>query len=74
MENINTRDFNIKVIKSLKQKGISIYRKTWLPDSKGDFTNGETGYVINDNGTSRVKTYLEILALAKKENNYEHNE
>ena len=61
MRNEFNRDFNIKTVKKLKKKGVEIYRKTWLPNVNGDFTNGETGYIVNDNGTSRVLTYTEVL-------------
>lgn len=60
-----SNDFSKKVIKALKQKGIEIYAKTWLPDEKGDFTRGETGYKVNDNGVSKIKTYGEIRKLAE---------
>lgn len=54
-------DFSKQVIKALKSKKISIYSRTWLPSKNGDFCNGETGYLVNDNGVSRVLTYLEVI-------------
>lgn len=58
------KDFAPKVRKSLIAQGIEIYGATWLPDSTGDCCNGETGYLLNDNGTSRVRTYSQVLQIA----------
>lgn len=60
-----TADFSKKVIKALKAKGIEIYGATFVPDEKGDFCNGDRAYLLNDNETSRVRTYLQVLELAE---------
>ena len=57
--------FNRKTIRALAKKGITIIDTTWLPDEKGDFTKGCSGYVLNDNGTQRVRMYLDVLAMAR---------
>jgi len=56
--------FGKKVVKSLADKGITPVSAVNLPDANGDFSNGETGYCIDDNGTHRIRTYREVQALA----------
>lgn len=58
------RDFNRKTIKALAKKGAQIYNKTWLAGKDGSFANGQTGYYLNHNGTSKVMDYLQVLAFA----------
>lgn len=57
---IATRDFGRKTIAALARKGIRVINVTSLPDAKGSFLNSERGYVVDDNGTGRVFTYLEL--------------
>lgn len=59
------KDFSKQIIKNLAKKGIVIIGSTYLPDTNGNFLNGETGYKINDNGTSKIKTYAEIRTLGE---------
>ena len=59
------RDFARKTIKALAKKGIRIYSKTWLPGKDGSFANGQTGYKLDDNGTSRIVDYTGVLNAAQ---------
>jgi hypothetical protein len=58
------RDFSREVLASLTRKGIAIIGSTWLPGEDGTFANGERGYVIEDRLTSRIRTYLRVIAIA----------
>lgn len=62
--NIASRDFSVKTIRALAKKWVQVVSKTWLPGPDGSFANGETGYLIDDNGTGRMKTFLEVLKIA----------
>lgn len=64
-EQIIRRHFAAKTLRVLKKKGIEVMSTTFIPDASGDYTRGETAYNINDNGTGRLKTFLEVLALAE---------
>lgn len=57
--------FGRKTVKALAGKKITLVDLTYVPGPGGDFANGETGYVINNDGQGQVKTYLEVLALVK---------
>jgi len=59
------RDFSRKTINALTKNGIRIYNKTWLPDESGDYINGQTGYIVDDNGTSKVLTFSQIYIWRK---------
>lgn len=61
------RDFSRKTIKALAKKGIRIYDKTWLPKSNDPMpmANGETGYKLDDNGTSRIMNWASVEMLAQ---------
>lgn len=61
---MNNKDFSKAVRTSLKNKGIMIITTTWLPGTDGSYANGERGYVLNDNGTERLRTYMQVKALA----------
>ena len=65
MANFNSH-FNAKVVKALARKGIRIVGLTYLPAASGElrYANGETGYCLDDNGCHRIRTYMEVLALA----------
>lgn len=60
---VGTNHFNSKTIKALAKKGITIIGMVAIPDVNG-YCNSETGYQIDDNGTHRIRLYLEILELA----------
>lgn len=58
------KDFSKAVRAALKTQGIAIYSSTWLPGVDGSYANGERGYFVNDNGTSRILTYVGVIAQA----------
>jgi len=60
-----TKDFSKKTISALATKGVYIYGTTWIPDASGSCANGETAYQVDDNSTSRVLRFSEVLALAE---------
>ena len=65
MAHFMSKDFAKTVNKALKAKGIEIYGATFLPSADGSgYANGERGYLLNDNGCSRIRTYREVIALA----------
>lgn len=57
--------FSKKTLKALTRKGIAIVSATYVPGTDGSYTNGETGYILDDNGTERVRSFLQVLDLAK---------
>jgi hypothetical protein len=57
--------FNKKVLKALTKKGIAIIGMTTIPGNDGSYATGFTGYELDDNGTGRVRSYLQVEALAK---------
>lgn len=65
---IGERDFNVSTIKKLVKKNISIMTITSIPGENPDmpFANSERGYIVNDNGTSRVWTYSQIIAASNQ--------
>lgn len=56
--------FNRKTLTALKKKGVEVVKSTFVPAPGGDYTQGETAYVVNDNGMSCIRSYLEVLKLA----------
>ncbi len=62
---VGTNHFNKQTVKALGRQGITIIGITAIPDEKGSFLNSQTGYQLNDNGTHKIRTYLQVLALAK---------
>jgi hypothetical protein len=60
-------DFSKSTLRSLAAKGISLVGITLLPDngSAMPFANGERGYLLNDNGCGIVRTFGQVLELAK---------
>ncbi|QWY83176.1 hypothetical protein [Rhizobium phage RHph_X2_24] len=63
-QQIVRRHFAAKTLRSLEKRGIRVLSSTFIPDASGDYTRGETAYNIDDNGTGRVWTFLEVLAKA----------
>jgi hypothetical protein len=64
-------DFSRKTLRALSLRGISLVGLTVIPDmaSEMPFACGQRGYIIDDNGTGRVRSFLEVLALAEKKRN-----
>lgn len=57
------RHFSKPVIRKLKKAGITVIDVTFLPDANGDFTKGETGYMLDDNGTGRLRSWLGVMEI-----------
>ena len=60
-------DFSKKTLAALARKGISLVGLTVIPDMSSDmpFANGSRGYQLNDNGCHRIRSFSEVLELAK---------
>ena len=61
-----SKHFSAKTIRGLARKGITVLDTVLIP-GQGDLpcANGETGYGLSDNGTYKVRTFLDVLALAE---------
>lgn len=60
-----SKDFSRTQRAALTKRGIDITTSTWLPAAAGgDFTRGERGYMLDDNGTGRIRTYAQVVAIA----------
>ena len=59
------KDFSVAVRNTLARRGMLIVGSTWLPGTDGSFANGERGYIIDDCGTQRIRTYADLAAYAK---------
>lgn len=57
--------FDKKIVKTLGAKGIKIVGLQAIPDDKGSFLNCTTGYILNDNGTQKIRSYMQVKELAK---------
>lgn len=55
--------FSATTRKALTRKGVRVYGLQGLPGVDGSFANGETGYLVDDNGTGRVLTYSQVKGL-----------
>ena len=62
--NNGSKDFPRVLVTALRAQGITFIGTTWLPGTDGSFTNGERGYSLDDNGTMRIRTYLDIKRMA----------
>lgn len=60
-------DFSKKTLAALARKGISLIGLTVIPDMSSDmpFANGERGYCLNDNGCHRIRSFREVLEMAR---------
>lgn len=60
------RDFSTNTRNALARNGITILRLTVIPDNSATpFASGERGYVVNDNGMSRIWTFSQVLEQAR---------
>lgn len=59
------KDFSVKVRNTLARRGIAIVGSTWLPGTDGSFANGERGYIVDDCGTQRIRSYMDLKAYAE---------
>lgn len=64
---IYSAHFSRKEVKALRAKGITIIGAQHMPDEHGSFAPGILGYWLDDNGTHRIRTYLEVAKIAKGE-------
>jgi hypothetical protein len=63
---IAVRHFGRKTVTALSRKGIVLLGLVTIPgDGPMSFTNTDTGYIVNDNGTGRVWTYSEVMRNAQ---------
>ncbi|QIG73333.1 hypothetical protein EVC03_025 [Rhizobium phage RHph_Y5A] len=60
-QQIVRRHFAAKTLRALEKRGVRVLSSTFIPDTAGDYTRGQTAYNIDDNGTGRVWTFLEVL-------------
>lgn len=56
--------FSASTRKALAKRGVRIVGLQALPDATGSFLNSETGYLLDDNGCCRIRTFLEVRAIA----------
>lgn len=59
-------DFSAKTLRALSRKGIRLVGLQAIPDmsSSMPYANADRGYVVDDNGTGRVWTFLQVLKAA----------
>jgi len=60
-------DFSTNIRARLKAKGISVIGATFVPDADGSFAHGERAYQLDDNGTHKIRSFTEVLAIARGE-------
>lgn len=60
--------FNKTVIKKLMKKNIVIIGLQAIPnmDSEMPWANAETGYILDDNGCSKVRTRAQVIEMANE--------
>ncbi len=58
-------DFSTATVRSLRKIGVRVVGLTTIPDysSATPYASGDTGYVLDDNGTQRVRSFAQVLAL-----------
>jgi hypothetical protein len=63
---MQNRHFSAKTRTQLSRKGIRIVNLVYMP-GEGDmpFATGETGYGLDNNGEYQIRSYGEVIALAK---------
>lgn len=62
---IAQKDFSRKTLAGLGEKGISVIGATFVPGPSGSYLDGERAYSLDDNGTHRLRAFLEVLTLAE---------
>ena len=55
--------FSKKTLKRLASLNIFLVGMQACPDENGSYLNSHTGYLISDNETGRLLTYLEVIAI-----------
>ena len=54
--------FSASVRRTIKSRGVRVIGLQSIPGEGGDWMNGETGYLVDDNGTGRLWNYAQICA------------
>jgi hypothetical protein len=63
---IVARHFDRKTVQALARKGITVTGLQAIPGTGAmPFANATTGYVVNDNGTSRIWTFAQVREAGK---------
>lgn len=65
MNQLSTRHFGRKAIRTLALRGIRVLGLQACPDASGSFLNSTTAYVVDDRGTGRVWTYAQVVEAAR---------
>ena len=60
-------DFSKKTTAALARKGITLIGLTVIPNMSSDmpYANGSRGYCLNDNGCHRIRSFTEVMELAR---------
>ncbi len=59
------RDFSRKTVNALSRAGIQIIGTCVIPgEGELAYAKGSRGYQLNDNGCMRIRSYLEVKAIA----------
>jgi hypothetical protein len=61
-----SKDFPKSTLSALTKRGIRLVGTTWLPGPGGSYANGERGYLVDDNGTGKVWSYLQVAAIGSR--------
>ena len=61
------RDFSARTIRALRANGIALIGTTSVPgEGPMPMANATRGYVLDDNGTQRIRSHSQVLALASE--------
>jgi hypothetical protein len=58
---ISAASFSSKTLRALAKKGLYLVSSTFVPAPGGDFTNGESAYIISD---GRLLRWMDVYNLA----------
>lgn len=68
MDQILIRHFSAATRRGLARRGVRVLSLTTIPGpGPTPYASGETGYNVDDNGTGRVLTHPEVVALARRD-------
>ena len=65
IQQIAVRHFGKNTVAALRNRGIKILALTVIPNENGSMSGGDTGYMICDNGTAKVRTYGQVVRMAE---------
>jgi hypothetical protein len=65
MKNPGQKAFSAKTRNALARKGIHVVGTTAIAADASDRYYSATAYVIDDNGTQRIRAFRDVLALAE---------